>query len=878
MIRDLNWFQEGPLPADTIYGSYDPKLVVLSYIIAVLASYVALDFAGRLRAEKNSRDKIYWLLGGAFAMGAGIWSMHFIGMLSFIMPMAMGYDVFWTVFSLLLAIAVSFFALFILRSDNHSVSNLIAGGIVIGLGIASMHYAGMEGMRVHVQIHYIITTFFLSILIAILASEAALWLALESNRGSSRKQFYTKMLSALVMGIAICGMHYTGMAAAVFTPLAAHGPHIETVNQDLLAFFVAGITGLIISLALMVSTYYKQMLKVVQNEREFVDAILNNLDDGIIACNTSGIITVYNKALKKNYQHSSQVAGLKLSDYLHFESLDNQRINDNQSPLIRALRGEKIHGMELLIQFNNGERRNVIVDGQAIKSTDDSTMGAVIAIHDITDLKETEKMKREFVSVVSHELRTPLTSIRGALGLLLGGAVGSFSEKAQRLLDIANKNCERLLLLINDILDMEKIQAGKMDFKITKINLSNLIMDSIQAIKMYGEKYNVSVRFEKSLPDIVVQVDPDRLMQVIANLLSNAIKFSPSGSEVTISMKLQGNQVRVIITDCGSGIPPEFQPRIFQQFSQADSSSTRGKGGTGLGLSISKAIIDKMGGHINFTSQPGVGSQFYFDLNTSAETQEQTTPQIINPNRDRFLICEDDPDQSKFLGLLMESAGFAVDIVDSVAEAKKCLNTTKYKAILLDLILPDQDGISFIRELRNSEKTRELPVIVLSVIAETGHSIINGDAILVIDWLDKPINFDKLLLSIGKIKEKNKDRVPLILHVEDDIDMQKVVRTVLETEANLTSVSTLHEAKEVLEKQQFDLIILDLLLPDGSGTQLLPVLAEKKFPVIVYSNTELDQEYSKYVVDALVKAKTTNDDLLNKIRHLFNEQEGGHYA
>lgn len=108
--------------------------------------------------------------------------------------------------------------------------------------------------------------------------------------------------------------------------------------------------------------------------------------------------------------------------------------------------------------------------------------------------------------------------------------------------------------------------------------------------------------------------------------------------------------------------------------------------------------------------------------------------------------------------------------------------------------------------------------------------------------------------------------------------MQKVVRTVLETEANLTSVSTLHEAKEVLEKQQFDLIILDLLLPDGSGTQLLPVLAEKKFPVIVYSNTELDQEYSKYVVDALVKAKTTNDDLLNKIRHLFNEQEGGHYA
>ncbi|WP_237758970.1 MHYT domain-containing protein [Legionella birminghamensis] len=867
------------MPANTIYGSYDYKLVILSYIIAVLASYVALDFAGRLRVEKNSRDKVYWLLGGAFAMGAGIWSMHFIGMLSFIMPMPMGYDLFWTVSSLLVAIAVSCFALYILRSNNHSFINLAIGGVIIGFGIATMHYMGMEGMRVHVQIHYIFSIFLLSILIAIVASEAALWLALESNRGTSRKQFYTKLLSALIMGVAICGMHYTGMAAAVFTPLAQH-VHIETVNQNLLAFFVAGITGLIISLALMVSTYYKQMLKVVQNEREFVNAILNNLDDGIIACDANGKITVYNKALK-SYQQVPLGKDLRLSDYLHFTSPNNQVLEDEETPLKRALQGEKIHGLELLLKFNNGEVRNVIVDGQAITGTDNSTMGAVIAIHDVTDLKETEKMKREFVSVVSHELRTPLTSIRGSLGLVLGGAVGTFSEKAQKLLDIANKNCERLLLLINDILDMEKIQAGKMDFKLKQTNLANLIQDAILAIKMYGEKFNVSVRLEKMFPDIIVEVDPDRLMQVMANLLSNAIKFSPTGGEVTVSMKQQGNQVRVIVTDSGSGIPLEFQSRIFQQFSQADSSSTRGKGGTGLGLSISKAIIEKMGGQINFSSQPGVGSQFYFDLNNvSVQKPLPEIPKIGLQNADRFLICEDDPDQAKFLGLLMESAGYAVDIVESVAQAKKCLSTTQYKAILLDLILPDQDGISFIRELRNSEKTRELPVIVLSVIAETGHSMINGDAISVVDWLDKPINFDKLLQSIGKIKTKIKDKIPVVLHIEDDIDMQKVIRTVLDSEVKLTSVSTLKESEELLAKQTFDLIILDLLLPDGSGTQLLPLLAEKHLPVIVYSNTELDEEYSKYVVDALVKSKTTNDDLLSKIKHLFNgqQQEGGHYV
>jgi len=351
MIKDFNWFQTGPIPADALHGIYDIKLVVMSYIIAVLASYVALDYVGRLQAEKTLHAKIYWLLGGSFAMGAGIWSMHFIGMLAFIIPMPMQYDLFWTTSSLLIAIAASGFALYILRNDNLSFADVFKSGILIGLGIAAMHYMGMEGMRAHVHIHYLPSLFFLSILIAITAAEVALQLALKSNKGAPQRQLVLKIVSALVMGFAICGMHYIGMAAAIFTPIKSMenmttGDYIQPV---LLAFFVAGISALIISLALMVSTYYKKMIKAVQNEKDFLNTMLNNLEDGIIACDSNGKITVFNNVLQKyisnpEHTHSSFINQLKLFP------VDNPNVplEKHETPLMRALDGECIHGLELL--------------------------------------------------------------------------------------------------------------------------------------------------------------------------------------------------------------------------------------------------------------------------------------------------------------------------------------------------------------------------------------------------------------------------------------------------------------------------------------------------------------------------------------------------
>ncbi len=222
--------------------------------------------------------------------------------------------------------------------------------------------------------------------------------------------------------------------------------------------------------------------------------------------------------------------------------------------------------------------------------------------------------KSDFLSTVSHELRTPLTSILGALALVAGGAVGELPEAAKPLIDIAHKNSKRLILLINDLLDMEKIEAGKMEFNASPVKLMPLLRQALDGNRAYAEQYEVSYELESEMPEVIVRVDGNRLMQVFANLLSNAAKYSPAGGKVLIAVERIDGRICVAVKDCGSGIADEFKSRIFQKFAQADSSSTRRKGGTGLGLSIARAIVERMDGRIWFESNPEVQTVFHVAL------------------------------------------------------------------------------------------------------------------------------------------------------------------------------------------------------------------------------------------------------------------------
>jgi PAS domain S-box-containing protein len=232
---------------------------------------------------------------------------------------------------------------------------------------------------------------------------------------------------------------------------------------------------------------------------------------------------------------------------------------------------------------------------------------------DITQQKQIEKMKDEFIGTVSHELRTPLTAIIGALGLLSADDAPE-GASARMLLDMAYRNSERLAALINDVLDIEKLEAGMMEMQLVPTPLGPFLQSAVELNRSYADQFNVHYVLREPLPVVSVQVDPERLMQVVTNLLSNAAKFSPSGAPVTIAAEIQGNSVRISVTDIGPGIPNAFRDRVFQKFAQSDASSTRRQGGTGLGLWICQAIIAKLDGRIGFESEPGKGATFYLEL------------------------------------------------------------------------------------------------------------------------------------------------------------------------------------------------------------------------------------------------------------------------
>jgi len=496
----------------------------------------------------------------------------------------------------------------------------------------------------------------------------------------------------------------------------------------------------------------------------------------------------------------------------------------------------------------------------------ESSSGRFIAIvRDITERKKVDKMKSEFISTVSHELRTPLTSIRGAVGLVLGNSSDQLSEKNKQMLEMAKRNSERLTLLINDILDLEKIQSGQLKFDFQNIDLIDLARQSLDDNEGYARNHDVSLELSSSLKNANVFADPHRILQVFANLISNAVKYSPKKDKVLLTISEQTENFRVSVKDFGEGIPHEFRTQIFQRFAQADSSSTREKSGTGLGLSISKLIIEQHGGAIDYESEIGEGTMFYFDL----PSFKLATPNVIkNPDKAKVLICENVVEIASTLKDIVEELGYLCDIATTAKDADNLIEKHDYGLLLLDLNMPDMDGIRFLQHLRNQPKTESLPIVVVSGREEDGVTRFEGDALTILDWLQKPVDTERLKLAVRKAILHTVR--PSILHVEDDPDIVEVTQLLLESVADLTHTVRLSEAKEILSKQDFDLVILDIGLPDGSGLNLLDEL-KGRCPVVIFSAQIPDKETSAQVSAALTKSVTSNERLLATIKKLLSK-------
>jgi len=244
--------------------------------------------------------------------------------------------------------------------------------------------------------------------------------------------------------------------------------------------------------------------------------------------------------------------------------------------------------------------------------------------------EEREHIKDEFVAMVSHELRTPLTSIAASLGLLVADPADKMSAAAKRLLRIAHSNSQRLVRLINDILDIEKIESGKIEFHMRRLDVRRLVEQAIESNRSFADQHEVNVRLDHKAKQGFVQADVDRLTQVVTNLLSNAVKYSPRAGEVLVTIENVDATVRISVRDHGSGIPEKFRSRIFEKFAQADSSDVRQKGGTGLGLNIVKQIVLKLGGKVGFDDAPDGGTIFYVDLPLAADLEAAVDRAIIS--------------------------------------------------------------------------------------------------------------------------------------------------------------------------------------------------------------------------------------------------------
>lgn len=358
----------------------------------------------------------------------------------------------------------------------------------------------------------------------------------------------------------------------------------------------------------------QESLTELARAKGVMDSVLDNMGSGVILADRNGDILIFNKSAQRIL--GAGAPGRNLSDWTGtvYTADGDRPIAFEELPLVKAMHGESTNDVLITIRTqSNPEGIVVSVNGRPVLDAQGKFNGGVIVFEDVTVRHEAERRVSEFYSMVSHELRTPLTSIKGSLGLLAGGKGGELSTRAKRLVSMGLRECDRLIRLINDILDIRKIEAGKMELSLKPLDASSLVRETIEALSAYAQDHSVRlVDSSASCPRIYA--DRDRVVQVLTNLVSNAVKFSPEGGCVTLGNEKRDCMVRFSVADEGSGISEQDQRKLFRKFQQINSGDDRPKGGTGLGLSICKALVEQHGGHIGLDSASGRGTTFWFEM------------------------------------------------------------------------------------------------------------------------------------------------------------------------------------------------------------------------------------------------------------------------
>jgi signal transduction histidine kinase/CheY-like chemotaxis protein len=641
----------------------------------------------------------------------------------------------------------------------------------------------------------------------------------------------------------------------------------------------------------------------LREQAELLHSVLDALDDEVLVYKPDGNLALLNRAARKLFPPNLPLdkLGSSQESTLSYHTDGATLILPEERPSARALRGEVVNDFEFLLRQAGTDERFMLANARPLRAENGDVRGAVVALRDVTARKrlgamrdrslelteqyrraqEVSRLKSEFLANMSHELRTPLNAILGFGELLHNGEVPPESPEFKEFLGDIVMSGRHLLQLINDILDLAKVEAGKLIFHPEPVDIQVMVQQATQILrgKAADKRIPLSVVVE---PDIgAVVADPARLMQVLYNYLSNALKFTPDGGHVEVRVKREGpDAFRIEVEDDGIGIAEKDVGELFVEFRQLDAGATRQYGGTGLGLALTRRLVEAQGGSVGVRSEVGKGSTFHAVLpckalvgNPLPEMREIAGEDASSP---WALVVEDDEKDMEVLVRTLAAAGWSVRTASTKVQALESTAERKFDAITLDLLLPDGNGLDVLAAIRSRGPNQETPVVVVSVVQDLG-----GVTAYTIDgWLPKPIEPDALLTALQKALSSQKLSGDVLV-VDDDLTSCRLMEVALarlgyRAVCRQTAKAALEDAK----KGNLEAVVLDLMMPDVDGFEFLARFKQLPLyghiPVLVWTSKDLTAEDYAYLSNATqgVLAKGNGAMLTEELQRLLAHRDG----